>query len=121
MTRELTWPQCPSAQRTSVPSLNSRVSGTSSLLRSPACVVTVLYRTGGAAARLGAIIEGSSRVSSEGSDWRGWLEEAQDQKSRFPAELLVVLGMAFAHCLGWDRLDEFFDQESGISGSRAQG
>ena len=50
-----------------------------------------------------------------------WLEEAQDQESRFLAESLVVLGVAFAHCFGWDRLDEFLDEEPGIGGSRAQG
>src|SRR5215472_3935496 len=44
MTRDLTWPQCPSPQRTSVPSMNSRVSGISGLLRSSSCDVTVLYR-----------------------------------------------------------------------------
>jgi hypothetical protein len=52
---------------------------------------------------------------------RGWLEETQDKKSWFPAQFLVVLGVAFAHCIGWDRLDEFFDEEPSISGRRAQG
>jgi hypothetical protein len=52
--------------------------------------------------------------------WSGWFEKAQDQKPRFLAQLLVVLGIAFTHRFGWDRLDEFFDEESGIGGSRAQ-
>src|ERR1700722_1852448 len=50
----------------------------------------------------------------------GWLEKAQDQKSWFPAQFLVIPGIAFAHCLGWDRLDDLLDQESGIGRSRAQ-
>ncbi len=50
----------------------------------------------------------------------GQLEEAQDQKSWFIAEFLVVPGIARAHCFGWDRLDKFLDEESGIGGSRAQ-
>lgn len=50
----------------------------------------------------------------------GWLEKAQDQESWFPAQFLVVLRITFAHCLGWDRLDDFLDQESGIGRSRAQ-
>jgi len=50
----------------------------------------------------------------------GWLEKAQDQKSWFPAQLLEVLGITFAHCFGWDRLNDFFDQESSIGRSRAQ-
>ena len=52
--------------------------------------------------------------------WSGWFEKAQDQKPRFPAQLLVVVGIAFTHRFGWDRLDEFFDEESSIGGSRAQ-
>src|SRR5260221_14498721 len=60
---------------------------------------------------------GSARRAGTGS---GWLEKAEDQKSWFLAQFLVVLGIAFAHCFGWDRLDEFFDEESGIGGSRAQ-
>ena len=52
--------------------------------------------------------------------WSGWFEKAQDQKSWFLAQLLVVPGIAFAHGFGWDRLDEFFDEESSIGGGRAQ-
>src|SRR5580704_13521303 len=50
----------------------------------------------------------------------GQLEKAQDQKSWFLAQFLVVPGIALAHCFGWDRLDKFLDEESGIGGSRAQ-
>jgi hypothetical protein len=50
----------------------------------------------------------------------GWLEEAQDQKSWLRAQFLVVLGITLTHCLGRDRLDEFFDEEPSIGGSRAQ-
>src|SRR6266516_2298444 len=52
--------------------------------------------------------------------WSAWFEKAQNQESWFLAQLLVVLGIAFAHGFGWDRLDEFFDEESSIGGSRTQ-
>src|SRR5262249_51988730 len=50
----------------------------------------------------------------------GWFEKAQDQKTGFLAQLLVIPGITFAHCFGGDRLDEFFDEESSIGGRRAQ-
>jgi len=34
-----------------------------------------------------------------------WVKKAQDQESWFPAQLLVVLGVAVAHCFSGDRLD----------------
>ncbi len=46
-------------------------------------------------------------VSSGAGSRLGRLEKAQDQKSWFLAQFLVVLGMMFAHCLGRDRLDDF--------------
>ena len=65
--------------------------------------------------------EGNGPVSARSAGSRsGWLEKAQDQKSWFLAQPLVVLGITFAHRFGRDRLNDFLDQESGISRSRAQ-
>ena len=50
----------------------------------------------------------------------GWLEKAQDQKSWFLSQFLVVLGKTFPHRFGRDRLNDFLDQESSIGRSRAQ-
>jgi hypothetical protein len=59
---------------------------------------------------------GSARKAGSG----GWLEKAQDQESWFFGQLFVVFGIAVAHCFGWDRLDELFDEESGVGGRCAQ-
>jgi len=60
------------------------------------------------------------RVSSGVGSRLGGLEKAQDQESWFPAQFLVILGIPFAHCLGWHRLNDFSDEESGIGRGRAQ-
>jgi hypothetical protein len=59
-------------------------------------------------------------VARRAGIWSSWLEKAQDQKPRFLAQLLVVLGIALAHGFGWDRLDKFLDEESSIGRRRAQ-
>ena len=78
----------------------------------PEVTVAIAWRTKSAS------VPGSIRGAGIRS---GWLEEAHDQKAWFLAQLLVLLGIAFAHCFGWERLDELFDEESSTGGSRAQG